>query len=106
MMHNNFILFVLLPSIGNAFSPLLVHDSRINPVHGLKNHGHVSHEFRLYDSVCDIPENVSVSNLVNRPGSANILRRAVVWSASGDCLALDSVMGKGTSVVVFLRHMG
>jgi hypothetical protein len=104
-MHNNFILFVLLPSIGTAFSPL-VHYSRITPVHGLKNHGHVSHDFRLYDSVCDFPENVSVSNLVNRPGSANILRRAIVWSASGDGLALDSVMGKGTSVVVFLRHMG
>lgn len=104
-MYNHFILFVLLPSIGIAFSPL-VHYSRINHVRGLKNHGHVSHEFRLYDSVCDIPENANVPNLVNRPGSANILRSAIVLSASGDCLALDSVMGKGTSVVVFLRHMG
>jgi hypothetical protein len=63
-----------------------------------------------YTTLCiiasNIPENLKVSNLVSNLVSGNVLRTSIVMNASGDYLALDSVMGKGTSVVVFLRHMG
>ena len=59
---------------------------------------------------CDVPEGAeelaSASDLTSQKGAANILRNAVVMNADGDFVNLGKAMGKGTSVVVFLRHMG
>lgn len=94
----------LLPSSVTAFSSFNI--SCKNHNHSLNHQRSFSNNLILYDSACDIPENVKVPNLVSNLRSGNILRTSIVMNASGDYLALDSVMGKGTSVVVFLRHMG
>ena len=38
--------------------------------------------------------------------TAKILRSATLTDAKGDSIALGDKMGKGTSIVVFLRHLG
>jgi hypothetical protein len=55
---------------------------------------------------CDIPTDVEETILTSQKGSGKILRSAVVTNAEGDYVPLDRPMGKGTSVVIFLRHMG
>jgi len=57
-------------------------------------------------TVCDIPTDVEVPDLLSEKGSANKLRSAVLTNAAGDFVRLDDQMGDGTSVVVFLRHLG
>lgn len=61
---------------------------------------------QLFESVCSIPQDVAVTDLSIQRGSAKILRTAVVTNVLGDYVPLDRPMGKGTSIVVFLRHMG
>lgn len=107
MKFTNCMLFASLLTAGNAFSPLSNISCMNHHNHGFNHDGSNFHpKLRLYDSVCDIPQNVKASNLMSFPGSAKKLRTSIVTNASGDSLALDSVMGKGTSVVIFLRHMG
>lgn len=56
---------------------------------------------------CDAPEGVEAApDLTSQPGSARLLRSNVVTNAEGDFVQLGESMGEGTSVVVFLRHMG
>ena len=56
---------------------------------------------------CDAPEGVEAApDLTSQPGSARLLRSNVVTNADGDLVQLGESMGTGTSVVVFLRHMG
>jgi hypothetical protein len=56
---------------------------------------------------CDAPEGVEAApDLTSQPGSARLLRSNVVTNAEGDLVQLGESMGTGTSVVVFLRHMG
>lgn len=55
---------------------------------------------------CDIPEDVKPTSLMDQPNGGRILRSSVVTDANGDFTQLGRAMGKGTSVVVFLRHMG
>ena len=56
---------------------------------------------------CAIPEGVDAApDLTSQPGSAQLLRSNVVTNAEGDFVQLGEAMGTGTSVVVFLRHMG
>jgi hypothetical protein len=56
---------------------------------------------------CAMPEGVaSAPDLVSQPGSAQLLRSNFVTNAEGDSVQLAEAMGAGTSVVVFLRHMG
>jgi hypothetical protein len=54
-------------------------------------------------SVCDIPAGDVVSSKLT---SAESLRSAALTNVDGDVVRLGDVMGEGTSVVVFLRHMG
>lgn len=106
MKFTNFIFPTLLLSSVTAFSSFNI--SCKNNSHSL-NHRRIfflKNNLRLLDSASNIPENLKVSNLVSNLVSGNVLRTSIVMNASGDYLALDSVMGKGTSVVVFLRHMG
>ena len=56
---------------------------------------------------CDAPEGVEAApDLTSQPGSARLLRSNVVTNAEGNLVQLGESMGAGTSVVVFLRHMG
>ena len=56
---------------------------------------------------CAMPEGVEAApDLTSQPGSAQLLRSNVVTNAEGDFVQLGEAMGTGTSVVVFLRHMG
>ena len=55
---------------------------------------------------CDIPEDVVPEDLVKQKGSASILRSLVLTNVDGDSISLGNLMGKGKSVVIFLRHMG
>jgi hypothetical protein len=55
---------------------------------------------------CDIPQDVESTSLMNQPNAGRILRSSVVTDINGDFIPLDRPMGKGTSVVVFLRHLG
>jgi len=55
---------------------------------------------------CDIPDTAAPADLTSRKGAGSILRSAVVTNADGDLVSLGSAMGDGTSVVIFLRHMG
>lgn len=58
------------------------------------------------DTICEIPTDVESPSLQNQPNGGKILRSAVVTDSNGDFTTLDRQMGKGTSVVIFLRHMG
>lgn len=92
----------------NAFS-FSGHNTKINDMNSLLlNHASTYRRSQLFESqsVCSIPEDVSLADLSSQRGSAKILRTAVVTNTSGDYVPLDRPMGKGTSVVVFLRHMG
>lgn len=52
---------------------------------------------------CAMPDN----NMEIPPGvTAKTLRSAVLTNADGESVRLGDKMGPGTSVVVFLRHMG
>mmetsp|Transcript_32757 Transcript_32757/g.49374 ORF Transcript_32757/g.49374 Transcript_32757/m.49374 type:complete len:107 (-) Transcript_32757:834-1154(-) len=53
-------------------------------------------------SVCAIPDNVSIPDSV----TAQSLRSAVLTDVNGKQIKLGDKMGKGTSVVIFLRHLG
>ena len=56
---------------------------------------------------CAMPEGVDAApDLTSQPGSVQLLRSNVVTNAEGDFVQLGEAMGTGTSVVVFLRHMG
>lgn len=56
---------------------------------------------------CDIPEEVKpLEDLTSRKGSAALLRSATLTNANGNLIKLDDPMTPGTSVVIFLRHMG
>lgn len=54
---------------------------------------------------CDIPDIVP-TDLTTEKGSASLLRSAALTNVDGDIVSLDALMGKGKSVVIFLRHMG
>ena len=53
-------------------------------------------------SICDIPSNVQVPEDFTAAG----LRSAVLTDADGNIVRLGEKMGSGTSVVIFLRHLG
>ena len=56
---------------------------------------------------CDIPtDGPQAPDLVSQAGSADILRAAVLTDANGRSTKLVEAMGRGKSVVVFLRHLG
>ena len=55
---------------------------------------------------CAIPDDVEVVSLVNEPNGGRKIRYSVVTDVNGDFIPLDRPMGKGKSVVVFLRHLG
>lgn len=56
---------------------------------------------------CEAPSGVAPApDLASQKGSASIIRSTIVRNADGDAVPLDAAMGPGTSVVVFLRHMG
>lgn len=58
------------------------------------------------ETPCDIPTDVINPDLVSQKGSGKLLRSAMLTDANGEVIRLGDKMGKGTSVVVFLRHMG
>lgn len=52
-------------------------------------------------SPCEMPNEVIPADL-----TARNLRSAVLTNVRGEKVRLDEKMGSGTSIVVFLRHMG
>ena len=52
-------------------------------------------------SPCAIPDGVIPESV-----TAQGLRSAILTNANGELVSLGEQMGKGTSVVVFLRHLG
>lgn len=58
-------------------------------------------------SKCDVPNGVDRDvRLRDQPRGGRILRDLALTAADGSTVTLDSKMGDGTSVVVFLRHLG
>lgn len=55
---------------------------------------------------CDIPEDVINPDLVSQKGSGSLLRDAMLTDVNDKTIRLGDKMGDGTSVVIFLRHMG
>ena len=61
----------------------------------------------ISNTICDIPTDISSPvRLVDQPQGARRLRHLTLSSADGTSLTLGDCMGDGTSVVVFLRHLG
>lgn len=64
------------------------------------------------NNICNIPDNVDNNNnnnnvrLADLPQGAQVLRRLDLTAADGSTVNLGSQMGDGTSVVIFLRHLG
>uniref|UniRef100_A0A7R9VW40 Uncharacterized protein n=1 Tax=Pseudictyota dubia TaxID=2749911 RepID=A0A7R9VW40_9STRA len=54
---------------------------------------------------CDVDSALQVPDLVSAPGSADVLRSALLTNADGESVRLGDAMGSGTSIVVFLRHL-
>ena len=57
-------------------------------------------------SICDVPEDISAVKLADMPRGGKILRDLELTAADGSTVKLGNKMGRGTSVVVFLRHLG
>ena len=58
------------------------------------------------ETPCDIPTDVINPDLVSKKGSGKILRSAMLTDVNGEIVRLGDKMGTGTSIVIFLRHMG
>jgi len=58
------------------------------------------------EAPCDVPADAINPDLVSQKGSGKLLRSAMLTDADGETIRLGDKMGKGTSVVVYLRHMG
>lgn len=57
-------------------------------------------------TICDVPENVQNLRLVDQPQGGKILRDLDLTAVDGSKVNLGRQMGDGTSVVIFLRHLG
>ena len=57
-------------------------------------------------SICDVPDDVDAVQLLDMPQGGKILQHLELTAADGTTVTLGSKMGRGTSVVVFLRHLG
>jgi len=57
---------------------------------------------------CDMPKEIDGEkvNLTSKKGSGAILRYTDLTDINGQRILLDVPMGKETSIVIFLRHMG
>lgn len=51
---------------------------------------------------CDMPDVTDIPEGV----TANVLRSAVLTDVNGNSVKLGDKMGSGTSIVIFLRHLG
>jgi hypothetical protein len=58
------------------------------------------------EAPCDIPEGIINPDLVSQKGSGNLLRDVMLTDVDGKIVRLGDKMGGGTSVVIFLRHLG
>lgn len=59
------------------------------------------------EAPCEIPVDApEFQRLTDIDDGGKLLRSAVVTNIDGDFVPLSRPMGKGTSIVVFLRHMG
>jgi hypothetical protein len=59
--------------------------------------------------VCAMPPDVdATTDFMSQKGSGNILRSAMLTNAAGELVSLGDSMGTGTgsSLVIFLRHLG
>ena len=57
-------------------------------------------------SICDVPNDGVVQQLKDQPKGGQILRNLDLTAADGTTVNLGTQMGDGTSMVVFLRHLG
>ena len=57
------------------------------------------------DTPCVEPVGANVEYIASQKGSGKLLRSARLTNANGESIVLGNLMGKGTSVVVFLRHL-
>ena len=57
-------------------------------------------------SICDVPNEINSVQLKDQPRGGKILRDLDLTAADGSIVNLGSKMGDGTSMVVFLRHLG
>jgi hypothetical protein len=58
------------------------------------------------DTPCDIPEGIINPDLVSQKGSGNLFRNVMLTDVDGKVIRLGDKMGGGTSIVIFLRHLG
>jgi hypothetical protein len=56
-------------------------------------------------AICDMPD-VDATDFMSQKGSGNILRSAMLTNAAGELVSLGDSMGTGSSLVIFLRHLG
>jgi hypothetical protein len=60
-------------------------------------------------AVCDMPDvDVDTTDFMSQKGSGRILRSAMLTNAAGELVSLGDSMGgtTGSSLVIFLRHLG
>lgn len=58
------------------------------------------------ETPCDVPTDVVNPDLASQKGSGNVLRSATLTDVNDNQVLLGDKMGSGTSLVIFLRHMG
>jgi hypothetical protein len=57
-------------------------------------------------AICDMPDGVDATDFMSQKGSGDILRSAMLTNAAGEKVSLGDSMGSGSSLVIFLRHLG
>lgn len=80
----------------------LISKDTVSPFYTSSIYTSPSTNLRSTPQPCDIPTDIQSSTLQN----SMPLRNAIVTSIDDQLVPLSKPMGEGTSVVVFLRHMG
>ena len=86
---------------GSAFIP--------SPSFGMTASRSVGNSASLWmasEAPCAIPEGIINPDLVSQKGSGNLLRDVMLTDVDDNVVRLGDKMGGGTSVVIFLRHLG
>mmetsp|Transcript_11822 Transcript_11822/g.14743 ORF Transcript_11822/g.14743 Transcript_11822/m.14743 type:complete len:116 (-) Transcript_11822:787-1134(-) len=109
-------IIVLLSSAAKSTAFTINAPSAINQSLERHNHRYNHNTKTLFATVpepkttpCDIPEGIeSPTSLLSQPKSGKFLRSLTVTDVNGNRTPLSDPMGPndGTSVVIFLRHMG
>lgn len=94
--------FQVSPLNGSKLIPPSVGTTSRNIKHTL-NSSPNSNNQETEGTVCDVPIDVDLSPTLS---SSAPLRSALLTNADNERILLNEKMGSGTSILIFLRHMG